>query len=325
VSHVLALCGGVGGAKLAFGLARVLQPDDLSIVVNTGDDFQHLGLAISPDIDTVVYTLGGLSDRERGWGLAGETWSFLAALRRLGGEDWFQLGDHDLATHVERTRKLAAGATLSQVTAELARGLGVAPAVIPMSDQRVATWIDTPDGPLPFQTYFVRERCAPRALGVRFEGAERAVASPAFAAAMARPDLAAIVICPSNPYLSIDPILAVPGVRRAIAARAVPCVAVSPIVGGQAIKGPTAKLMDELGLAPGTAAICDHYRGLIDGLVLDHVDAAEADIADRRGIAALVTATVMRTDEDRLALAGDTLAFAASLRARTRATPAGAV
>jgi LPPG:FO 2-phospho-L-lactate transferase len=319
VSHVLALCGGVGGAKLAFGLTRVLAPDALSIIVNTGDDFEHLGLAMSPDIDTVVYTLAGLADRERGWGLAGETWSFLSALARLGGEDWFQVGDHDLATHIERTRRRAAGQTLSQVTAGQARSLGVAHAVIPMSDQPVRTWIDTADGPLPFQTYFVRERCVPVALGVRFEGAARAAPSPAFAAALARPDLAAIVICPSNPYLSIDPILAIPGVRQAIAARRAPCVAVSPIVGGQAIKGPTAKLMRELGLAPGTAAICDHYRGLIDGLILDHADAGDAGEVERRGVTAHVTGTVMRNDDDRVALAQDALTLAASLRAMSRA------
>jgi LPPG:FO 2-phospho-L-lactate transferase len=319
VSHVIALCGGVGGAKLAFGLSRVLPPDDLSIIVNTGDDFEHLGLAMSPDVDTVVYTLAGLADRERGWGLAGETWSFLSALRRLGGEDWFQVGDHDLATHVERTRKRAAGESLSQVTAAQARSLGVAYAVIPMSDQPVATWVDTPGGALPFQAYFVRERCRPVALGVRFEGAGRAAPSPAFAAALARPDLDAILICPSNPYLSIDPILAIPGVRQAIAARAAPCVAVSPIVGGQAIKGPTAKLMRELGLAPGAAAICDHYRGLIDGLVLDHSDAADAGEVEQLGVAAHVAATVMRSDDDRIALARETLGFAASLRAMSPA------
>jgi LPPG:FO 2-phospho-L-lactate transferase len=320
VSHVIALCGGVGGAKLAFGLSRVLPPDDLSIIVNTGDDFVHLGLAMSPDIDTVVYTLADLADRERGWGLAGETWSFLSALARLGGEDWFQVGDHDLATHIIRTRRRAAGESLSQVTAELARRLGVAHAVIPMSDQSVATWIDTPGGALPFQAYFVRERCLPVALRVRFEGAEQAAPSPGFAAALARPDLAAILICPSNPYLSIDPILAIPGVREALAARRAPCVAVSPIVGGQAIKGPTAKLMRELGLAPGAAAICDHYARLIDGLLLDHADAGDAAEVERRGIAAHVTGTVMRNDDDRVALARDTLVFAASLRALSPAT-----
>jgi len=314
MGHVIALCGGVGGAKLAFGLAKVLDLADLTIVVNTGDDFAHLGLAISPDIDTVVYTLAGLADRERGWGLAGETWSFLAALRRLGGEDWFQLGDHDLATHVDRTRRLAAGETLSGVTAAQAARLGVSHAVAPMSDQPLSTWVDTDAGPLPFQHYFVRERSAPVARGVRFEGAAEARPSPAFAAALARADLDAIVICPSNPYLSIDPILAVPGVREALAAAAAPAVAISPIVGGRALKGPAAKLMGELGHTPGVAAVARHYQGLIDGLVLDDTDAADSDAVRTLGVAACVTATVMRSDEDRVALAATTLGFAASLR-----------
>ena len=315
MGHVIALCGGVGGAKLAFGLTRVLADDDLTLVVNTGDDFEHLGLAVSPDIDTVAYTLSGLADRERGWGLAGETWAFMTALRRLGGEDWFQLGDQDLATHVERTRRLSAGETLSQITAHLTQRLGLTHPIVPMSDQPVRTWIDTADGPLAFQHYFVRERCAPVATGIRFEGAASARPSPAFAAALARPDLAAILICPSNPYLSIDPILAVPGVREAIRRSGAPCVAVSPIVGGQAIKGPTAKLMTELGVTPGSAAIAAHYAGLIDGLILDEADAAEAGAVERAGIVTHVTATVMRTDEDRVALAQDTLAFAAALGA----------
>ncbi|MDP3746375.1 MAG: 2-phospho-L-lactate transferase [Phenylobacterium sp.] len=315
MAHVIALCGGVGGAKLAFGLTRVLAPDDLTLVVNTGDDFEHLGLAISPDIDTVAYTLSELADRERGWGLAGETWAFMSALRALGGEDWFQLGDKDLATHVERTRRLAAGESLSAITAHLTRQLGLRHAIVPMSDQPVRTWVDTADGPLAFQRYFVGERCAPVVQAVRFEGASEARPSAAFAAALARPDLAAILICPSNPYLSIDPILAIPGVRDAIRRAAAPCVAVSPIVGGQAIKGPTAKLMTELGLTPGVAAVAAHYAGLADGLILDDADAGEAGEVERRGIAAHVTATVMRTDDDRTALARDTLAFAASLRA----------
>jgi LPPG:FO 2-phospho-L-lactate transferase len=312
MGHVIALCGGVGGAKLAFGLTRVLAAADLTIVVNTGDDFEHLGLAVSPDIDTVLYTLSGLADRERGWGLAGETWGFMSALRRLGGEDWFQLGDHDLATHIERTRRLAAGETLSGVTATLATRLGLEHAIIPMSDQPVRTWVDTEIGPLAFQPYFVRERCAPVAKAVRFEGAAAARPAPAFAAALARPDLEAIVICPSNPFLSVDPILAIPGVREAIKSAAAPAVAVSPIVGGEAIKGPAAKLMRELGQTPGVVAIAAHYRGLIDGLVIDTADAADAD---RLGAPAHVTATVMRSDEDRVTLAAETLTFAATLRA----------
>jgi len=310
MGHVIALCGGVGGAKLAFGLTRVLPPGDLTLVVNTGDDFEHLGLSISPDIDTVLYTLAGLADRDRGWGLAGETWGFMSALKRLGGEDWFQLGDHDLAMHVERTRRLSAGETLSGITAELARRLGLDHAVAPMSDQPVRTWVETPDGPLAFQAYFVRERCAPVVRAVRFEGSAEARPSPAFGAALARHDLAAILICPSNPYLSIDPILAIPGVRAAIQAATVPRIAVSPIVGGAAIKGPAAKLMTELGASPGVQAVAAHYAGLIDGLILDDVDAGEAAAVRRLGISAHVTASVMRGDEDRIALARQALAFA---------------
>ncbi|HYE00920.1 MAG TPA: 2-phospho-L-lactate transferase CofD family protein, partial [Alphaproteobacteria bacterium] len=237
MSHVLALCGGVGGAKLAFGLAAELSAEDLTVAVNTGDDFEHLGLTVCPDIDTVLYTLSGLSDRERGWGLAGETWNFMAATRRLGGEDWFQLGDQDLATHVERSHRLAAGESLSAVTARLARALGLTAAIAPMSDQPVRTVVETDQGELAFQHYFVRERCAPAARGVRFEGADRARPSPALEAALARPDLAAMVVCPSNPYLSVDPILAVPGVREALKRRSAPVVAVSPIIAGQALKG----------------------------------------------------------------------------------------
>lgn len=315
MGHVIALCGGVGGAKLAFGLAKVLAPADLTIVVNTGDDFEHLGLAISPDIDTVIYTLSGLADPERGWGLAGETWGFMSALRRLGGEDWFQLGDHDLAMHVERTRRLAAGETLSAVTASLAAALGLRHAITPMSDQPVRTWIDTDSGPLAFQPYFVRERCVPVARAVCFEGAASARPSPALAAALSRPDLDAIVICPSNPYLSVDPILAIPGVREAITATRAPTVAVSPIVGGEAIKGPAAKLMRELGHTPGVAAVASHYRGLIDGLIVDEADATDADRVRDLGAAACVTGTIMRTDDDRARLASDALDFARSLRA----------
>jgi len=322
MGHVIALCGGVGGAKMAFGLTRVLAKDDLTLVVNTGDDFEHLGLAVSPDIDTVLYTLADLADRVRGWGLAGETWNFMTSLRRLGGEDWFQLGDHDLAMHVERTRRLAGGESLSQVTAHLARRLGLEHEIAPMSDQPVRTWIDTEAGTLAFQHYFVRERCAPVARAVRFEGAAQARPSPALTAALARTDLAAILICPSNPYLSIDPILAVPGVREAIRKARAPRIAVSPIVGGQAIKGPAAKLMAELGVVPGATAIAAHYAGLIDGLILDTADVDETGAVERLGVAAHVTATVMHGDEDRITLARDALAFAAALAA-TRTARAG--
>lgn len=311
--HVVALCGGVGGAKMAFGLARILPPEALTIVVNTGDDFEHLGLSISPDIDTVTYTLADLSDRERGWGLAGESWAFMAALRRIGGEDWFWLGDQDLATHIERTRRRAAGETLSEVTVGLARRLGVGHPIAPMSDQPVRTIVETDEGPLAFQHYFVREQCRPRVRAIRFDGADAARPAPAAAAALARPDLAAILICPSNPYLSIDPILAVPGLREAIRAARAPCVAVSPIVGGKAIKGPSAKMMGEMGLTPSVRAVAAHYAGLIDALVIDQVDAGEAPAVEALGLACAVAQTVMRRDEDRIDLARAALGFAERL------------
>jgi LPPG:FO 2-phospho-L-lactate transferase len=314
--HVLALCGGVGGAKLAFGLAQVLPPDDLTIVVNTGDDFVHLGLHVSPDIDTVAYTLAGLSDRERGWGLAGETWQFMDQLKRLGGEGWFNLGDRDLAMHVERTRRLAAGQTLSEVTADLGAALRIAHRITPMSDAPVRTIVQTADGELAFQRYFVGEQCRPVATGVRFDGAAAARPSAAFQATLARPDLAAVIVCPSNPYLSIDPILAIPGVRAELEALAAPVVAVSPIVGGQAIKGPTAKLMTELGATPDVAAVADHYGGLLDGLVVDGADREAADALTAQGLLTLVTGAVMITDDDRIRLARETLAFARTLSPR---------
>ena len=308
----LALSGGVGGAKLALGLAHAMAPEDLLVVANTGDDFEHLGLLICPDIDTVAYTLAGVSNPETGWGRAGETWSFMEAQAALGGETWFRLGDRDLAVHLERTRRTAAGETLSAVTADLARRLGGRVWIAPMSDRPVRTIVETPDGPLPFQHYFVREQCRPRVTGFRFEGAAAATPSPAFAAALAGgPE--AVVICPSNPFISIDPILAVPGVRDALARRSAPAVAVSPIVGGRAIKGPTAKMMTELGIPSDASAVAEHYRGLIDGFILDRSDAASAAAVERLGLAVLVTGTVMQTLDDKAQLAREALDFARSI------------
>ncbi len=310
----LALSGGVGGAKLALGLTHAVPADQLCVVANTGDDFEHLGLTICPDIDTLTYTLAGLNNPETGWGRAGETGGFMAALEALGGETWFFLGDGDLATHVERSRRLAAGETLSAITDDFRQRLDIRAAIVPMSDRPVRTTVLTPDGPLAFQHYFVREQCRPRVTGFRFDGAEAAEPAPAFAEALADPDLAAIVICPSNPFISIDPILAVPGIRDALANSAAPVVAVSPIVGGRAIKGPTAKMMRELGL-PGTAvAVARHYAGLIDGFVLDSGDAGMADAVRELGLGVTVTNTVMTSLEDRIALAEAVLAFAAGLR-----------
>jgi LPPG:FO 2-phospho-L-lactate transferase len=311
----------VGGAKLGFGLGGVLPPEALTLVVNTGDDFVHLGLHVSADLDTVVYTLANLADRERGWGLAGETWNFMNALGGLGGETWFNLGDRDLATHVERTRRLAGGQTLSDVTAALAAAVGLRHAIVPMSDDAVRTVIQTAEGELEFQRYFVAEQCRPVATGVRFEGAARAQPSPRLAAALARDDISAVLLCPSNPHLSIGPILAVPGVREGLKALGVPVVAVSPLVGGLALKGPAAKLMAELGFAKGVAGIARIYEGLITGLVVDEADAADAAHLAADGLPTLSLRTVMATDEDRVRLARETLEFAWALgREQSRAS-----
>ena len=332
---ILALAGGVGGAKLAAGLEAALDsPEDLLTVVNTGDDFEHLGLSICPDLDTVMYTLSGRANPETGWGLAGESWHFLEALGTLGGEDWFRLGDRDLATHVERTQRLRAGETLSRVTADLSACLGVPSRIAPMSDDPVRTVVETPDGDLPFQEYFVRRRCEPAVRGLRFEGAPAARMSAALEAALADPALEAVVICPSNPYLSVDPILAVPGVRAALAGCAAPVIAVSPIVGGRAIKGPAAKIMEELGVEVSAAAVAARYRDFLDGFVLDETDRALAATIESEGVAARspgvdrdgdevqaavrvqVEQTVMRTGEDRTRLAAQVLGFARLLRGR---------
>ncbi len=310
---MLALCGGIGGAKLALGLYRHLAPDALGVVVNTGDDFEHLGLHVSPDIDTVLYTLSGTDNPETGWGRADETWTFMAALEALGGETWFRLGDGDLALHVERTRRLGAGESLSEVCAAFARRFGLDARILPMTDDPLRTVVHTPDGPLPFQHYFVRERCGPRVTGVTFAGAEAARPNPEVLRALADPALAAVVICPSNPYLSIDPILAVPGMRIALGACPAPVVAVSPVVGGRALKGPTAKIMAELGVPVTNAAIAAHYEGLIDGLVLDRADQAEAA---ELAVPTLVTETVMTSLEDRIALAAAALGLATELDGR---------
>lgn len=316
--HVIALCGGVGGAKLAFGLTRLLTSEALSLIVNTGDDFEHLGLRICPDIDTVIYTLAQVSDRKRGWGLAGESWNFMEQLSRLGGEQWFNLGDKDLALHIERTRMLAEGMSLSNTTSSLASAFGLPNFIIPMSDQPVGTIIETEYTALPFQHYFVKEQCRPIARSIRFEGADRAAPSPAFAAALQRRDISAVILCPSNPYLSIDPILAVPGVRDALLKLEAPIIAVSPIIGGKALKGPAAKLMSELGVTPGVAAVAAHYRGLINGLVIDETDMSQSAQVRSAGAEPFIARSVMVSDEDRIELARRTLLFASAIRGKQR-------
>lgn len=309
--RVVALSGGIGGAKLALGLYRSLPADALMVVCNTGDDFEHLGLHISPDLDTVMYTLAGIANPETGWGRTGETWSFMRALGELGGETWFRLGDADLATHVERTRRLAAGERLGAITADFCRRLGVHAHLVPMCDEPVRTMVHTDTGVLPFQRYFVERRCEPEVRGFVFAGAETARAPAALAAALQDPGLETVVICPSNPFISIDPIFAVPGIRAAIAACCAPVVAISPLIGGRAVKGPTAKMMTELGLPTRAGAVAERYRDVLDGFVLDQADAAEADGI---GVPCLVTRTLMADEADKRALAAEVLAFARRLR-----------
>jgi LPPG:FO 2-phospho-L-lactate transferase len=311
---VLALSGGVGGAKLALGLSRVLPPGKLTVVANTGDDFEHLGLHIAPDIDTLTYVLAGLDNPQTGWGRRDETWSFMATLAQLGGETWFRLGDRDLALHVERTRRLKAGETLSGITADVARRLGIASRILPMTDDPVRTRVETREGVLDFQRYFVGRQCAPEVTGFTFDGAALALPQPDVVDTMLDPGLRAVIICPSNPFISIDPILAVPGLRRALAACAAPVVAVSPIIAGRAVKGPTAKMMTELGLAVDPLTIAAHYGGLIDGYVMDEADSQMAALLD---LPVETTRTLMQNLDDREALARTVLALADRIAART--------
>ena len=309
----VALSGGVGGAKLSLGLADLLG-DRLSVIANTGDDFEHLGLCVSPDVDTALYTLADIVNPETGWGRRGETWTFMEAIARLGGPTWFRLGDGDLAMHVERTRRLKVGETLTAFCTHATARLGIAARILPMTDHPLRTIVDTDAGTLAFQEYFVREQCRPAVRAIRFEGAAHARPTQQVLAALSAPTLAGIIICPSNPWLSVDPILAVPGLRAALEASGAPIIAVSPIIAGKALKGPAAKIMGELGLAVNSASVARHYSGLIDGFVVDTADAA---LAPDLGVPALVTNTVMQTVDDKVALARECLDFCARLADKT--------
>lgn len=319
--NVVALAGGVGGAKLADGLARCLPPENLTIIVNTGDDFEHLGLKICPDLDTVCYTLAGIANPETGWGRAEESWNAIENIARLGGPSWFRLGDRDLATHLERTRRLRAGQSLSQITRDFCRAWGVGPTVLPMSDDPLPTIVITDEGELPFQEYFVRRQCRPRVAGFRFEGIEQARPAPGVLEALWAADL--IIICPSNPWVSIDPILAVPGIRDALnpsPSRTAAMergegvrVAISPIIAGKTVKGPAAKMYAELGIPPSAWAVARHYEGLLSGFVMDLVDNEQAEAVRALGLKVLVTETLMKTLTDRRRLAQEVLEFGMSL------------
>lgn len=302
---VTVLTGGVGGAKLVLGLVHAVPPEQLTAIVNTGDDFVHMGLEISPDIDTLLYTLSGKANAAQGWGREGESWNFMAAVRSLGGPDWFALGDGDLALHMLRTERRHAGEPLSAITAAFATAWNIGCRVLPMSDDRVATFVDTDLGELAFQDYFAARRCAPVVRTVRFRGAERSVPTPGVIEAIGDTGNRAILIAPSNPFLSIDPILAVPGIADALRAAPAPIVAVSPLVGGIAVKGPTAKLMKELGLPCDAGAIARHYGDLLDGILID-----ERDPPGDPGIASARADTLMNNLEDRVRVADAALALA---------------
>ncbi len=276
---ILAFSGGVGGARMCAGLAQVLDPGRLLVVVNNGDDFDHWGLRICPDLDTVMYTLAGKVDESQGWGLAGETWASLGAMAGIGGEDWFRIGDRDLATHLLRSAALHEGASLSHATAALMARFGVVHRVAPSTDDRHRTVVHTDEGTLAFQEYFVRRRCEPALRAVSFDSsgpAGMARPAPAFAEAIAGDEIEAVVICPSNPILSILPLLELAGVRDWLGVRRFPVIAVSPLIGGLAVKGPAAKIFGELGLQASVAGLARWYEGLVDGWLVDTADAGEA-------------------------------------------------
>lgn len=320
-STCLAISGGVGGAKLALGLSHVLEPGQLTVIGNTGDDFTHMGFYISPDLDTVMYTLAEVNNKDLGWGQAGESWNFLEAVKRMGGESWFQLGDRDLGTHVVRTQMLEAGKSLSEVTSHLCQQFGIKHQLVPMTDDPVATIVHTRSGEkLAFQHYFVRDRCMPEVTGFVFNGIDMAKPAPGFLSAMQEPSLAAIVVCPSNPFVSVDPVLKIPGVMEALGSGEAAVIAVSPIVGGQAIKGPAAKMMAELGMPQTALAVAQHYikqyPGQVQGFVLDEKDRGLADEVEALGLSTIVTNTVMVTLQDRIDLARTVLNFSSKITPR---------
>jgi len=298
---IVALAGGVGGAKLAHGLAQILPPEDLTVIVNTGDDFEHYGLYICPDLDTVCYTLAGLANPETGWGRVNETWNVIQNASKLGGPDWFNLGDQDLGTHLERTRRLKAGQTLTQITNDFCKAWGVEHTILPMSNQPLRTIVETEEGDLAFQEYFVHRRCEPRVRGFRFDGVESAEPAPGAQEALQTAE--AVIICPSNPWVSIDPILEV------IKQITKPVVAVSPIIGGQTVKGPAAKMFLELGIEPSALAVADHYCDLVTGFVLDTLDKQLQGDIRSLNMRTLVTNTLMKSLDNRKQLASDVLDF----------------
>ncbi len=309
---VVTLAGGVGGAKLADGFAQLNPSPTLTVIVNTGDDFELFGLQICPDLDTVCYNLAGLEEPETGWGRANENWETFHEVKYLGGPDWFRLGNKDLGTHLERTRRLKSGETLSQVTADFCRIWGIIPVIIPMSDDPIPTIVHTDRGALAFQDYFVKLRCEPQVTGFEYQGAEKAHPAPGIIEAINQADL--VVICPSNPWVSIEPILAIPGIRRALEDQVV--LAVSPIIGGEAVKGPVAKMYRELGIDPSAAAVAEHYRDLLTGFIMDQEDldlVPEVEEISKGSFKVFTTGTWMKNRGDRVRVADHVLGFGQQL------------
>jgi len=310
--HVVALAGGVGGAKLADGLAQALPAENLTVIVNTGDDFEHLGLKICPDLDTVCYTLAGMANPETGWGQTDETWNALDSLATLGGPAWFRLGDRDLGTHLERTRRLQAGQPLSQITRDFCRSWGVSLTILPMSDDSQPTWVYTDEGVLPFQEYFVHRQCQPRVRGFRFGNMGEVNPAPGVLKALDAADL--VVICPSNPWVSIDPILAVRGIRESLLPKFT--LAVSPIIGGKTVRGPAAKMYGEMGIEPSALSVARHYDSLLSAFVLDQTDSAQIEPLRTIQLPALATKTLMIIPGERHRLAQEVLEFAVRVMER---------
>lgn len=306
---ILALSGGIGGAKLALGLTHSMPSEKLMIVGNIGDDFEHFGLKISPDLDTLMYTLAGKADSEKGWGLADESWAFMQAMKTLGGDTWFQLGDKDLATHLERTRRLSEGESLAEITNYFCQRLGIEAQLVPVSNDTVPTVVETPEGDLAFQNYFVREGCIPKVSGFRFEGADEAKPNPIFLETLKNPALQAVVICPSNPFLSIEPILALQGVRELLRVCHAPVIAVSPIIDGCAVKGPTAKIFQQLGYPVSATTVANHYRDFLDGFILDIQDSELVTEIRKMGIAVELANTLMTDLKVKTELARSVLNF----------------
>ena len=308
---ICVLSGGVGGARFVRGLVAACAPGDVTVAGNVGDDLEVLGLHVSPDLDSVLYALAGLADEERGWGRAGETWNALETVASLGGEDWFRLGDLDLGLHLVRTQALRGGDRLSAVTRRLAEALGVETTLLPATDDRLRTWLDTPAGSFPFQEWFVARGHRDDVDAVRFEGAETARPAPGVAEALSEAEL--ILVAPSNPYVSIGPILAVAAIREALARRRIPVVGVSPLIGGRAVKGPADRMLRRLagGTSPAHVASC--YEGLLDMLVIDEADADEAASLAETGVRPVVTRTLMSDDDARARLVEATLGAAGAL------------